>query len=64
MINVWENLECLIVVVGVLRNNMKYQCSKCNFHWTGTSYTFEEVREHEKTHFKKSKSKTVKANMT
>ncbi|WP_158641232.1 hypothetical protein [Candidatus Nitrosopumilus salaria] len=50
MINVWEKLVCLIVVVGVLRNKMKYQCSKCDFHWTGTSYTFDEVREHEKSH--------------
>jgi hypothetical protein len=29
---------------------MKYQCEKCNFHWIGTSYTFDEVREHEKIH--------------
>ena len=32
---------------------MKYRCSKCDFHWIGTSYKFdEEVREHEKTHKK------------
>ena len=31
---------------------MKYQCDKCSFHWIGTSYTFDEVREHEKTHKK------------
>jgi hypothetical protein len=24
---------------------MKYQCEKCAFHWEGTSYTFEKVRE-------------------
>ena len=47
MINVWEKQECLIAVVGVLKNKMKYPCSKCNFHWVGTSYTFDEVREHE-----------------
>jgi len=29
---------------------MKYQCKYCNFTWEGTSYTFEKVREHEKTH--------------
>jgi len=29
---------------------MKYQCKKCSFKWEGTSYTFDIVREHEKTH--------------
>ena len=33
---------------------MKYQCKKCDFHWVGTSYTYDEVHEHEKTHLKKS----------
>ena len=47
------------------KNKMKYQCSKCDFHWTGTSYTFEEVRQHEKTHLenKKSKTRRVKNNV-
>ncbi|AFS81371.1 hypothetical protein NKOR_07550 [Candidatus Nitrosopumilus koreensis AR1] len=31
---------------------MKYQCKTCNFHWEGTSQTFDEVRDHEKTHLK------------
>ena len=35
---------------------MKYQCEHCDFHWEGTSYTFESVRDHEKTHLKKSTS--------
>lgn len=35
---------------------MKYQCEKCSFHWEGTSYTFEKVREHEKTHIQNLKS--------
>ena len=34
---------------------MKYQCKECNFQWEGTSYTFGEVREHEKTHLEKNK---------
>jgi ribosomal protein L37AE/L43A len=34
---------------------MKYQCEECSFKWEGTSYTFEKVREHEKTHLKKNK---------
>ncbi len=29
---------------------MKYQCSKYNFSWEGTSHTFDKVRIHEKTH--------------
>jgi len=33
---------------------MKYKCQYCSFQWEGTSYTFDQVREHEKTHFKKS----------
>lgn len=31
---------------------MKYQCEQCSFHWEGTSYTFDKVREHEKIHLK------------
>ncbi len=62
MINAWAKLECMIVVVSVLRKKMKYQCSECDFHWIGTSYTFDEVREHEKTHLKKSKDGTIRAN--
>ena len=31
---------------------MKYNCRECNFKWEGTSYTFDEVREHEKIHLK------------
>lgn len=31
---------------------MKYDCVYCNFKWEGTSYTFDIVREHEKTHLK------------
>ncbi len=38
---------------------MKYRCSKCDFHWTGTSYTFDEVRQHEKTHLKNKKPKII-----
>lgn len=34
---------------------MKYQCKECSFKWEGTSYTFEQVRDHEKTHLGKSK---------
>jgi hypothetical protein len=34
---------------------MKYQCKECSFQWEGTSYTFEKVREHEKTHLRKNK---------
>jgi len=37
---------------------MKYQCTKCDFRWEGTSYTFDIVQEHEKNHLKKNKSKT------
>ena len=37
---------------------MKYQCTKCDFLWEGTSYTFNLVREHEKNHLEKNKSKT------
>ena len=33
---------------------MKYQCQQCSFQWEGTSYTFDQVREHEKSHFAKS----------
>lgn len=36
---------------------MKYQCAKCDFHWIGTSYTFDEVRKHEATHKKKNVQK-------
>ena len=36
---------------------MKYRCSECDFNWEGTSYTFDEVREHEKTHLKKNLEK-------
>jgi hypothetical protein len=32
---------------------MKYQCKECSFQWEGTSYTFDDVREHEKTHLVK-----------
>lgn len=32
---------------------MKYQCKTCNFHWEGTSHTFDDVRNHEKTHLLK-----------
>jgi len=32
---------------------MKYQCQQCNFQWEGTSHTFDQVREHEESHFKK-----------
>ena len=39
---------------------MKYQCEKCSFHWEGTSYTFEKVREHEKTHVLNLKSMRCK----
>lgn len=31
-------------------NKMKYSCKYCDFIWEGTSYTFDIVREHEKTH--------------
>ncbi|MFB5602712.1 MAG: hypothetical protein ACE5Q8_07520 [Nitrosopumilus sp.] len=41
---------------------MKYTCKKCDFKWEGTSYTFDKVREHEKTHSDNIKSKTVKKN--
>lgn len=34
----------------IKKNKMKYQCSKCNFSWEGTSHTFDKVRIHEKTH--------------
>jgi ribosomal protein L37AE/L43A len=37
-------------------SQMKYQCEKCSFHWEGTSYTFDKVREHEKTHVQKLES--------
>ena len=43
---------------------MKYQCNECDFHWEGTSYTFDEVREHEKTHLKKNVSKTFRIDIT
>jgi len=32
---------------------MKYQCKYCSFHWIGTSYNFDEVRDHEKVHLEK-----------
>lgn len=32
---------------------MRYSCRDCSFKWEGTSYTFEKVREHEKTHVEK-----------
>lgn len=35
------------------KNKMKYSCNQCDFNWEGTSYTFDEVREHEKTHLNK-----------
>ncbi|EPA06412.1 hypothetical protein BG20_I2132 [Candidatus Nitrosarchaeum limnium BG20] len=38
-----------------MKRKMRYSCKKCNFKWEGTSYTFEQVREHEKTHPVKSK---------
>jgi len=41
---------------------MKYQCNQCNFNWEGTSYTFDKVREHEKTHLENSKSKILRKN--
>jgi len=37
---------------------MKCQYTKCDFRWEGTPYTFGIVREHEKNHLKKNKSKT------
>ncbi len=36
---------------------MKYQCKSCSFKWEGTSYTFDEVLDHEKTHLK---NKTIR----
>ncbi len=39
---------------------MKYSCKECNFKWEGTSYTFDEVRDHEKTHVDNNKTKTPK----
>lgn len=41
---------------------MKYHCRDCSFNWEGTSYTFDEVREHEKTHLENSESKTLRKN--
>ena len=41
---------------------MKYQCKYCDFKWEGTSYTFDKVREHEKTHLK-DESKPFVGNM-
>lgn len=43
---------------------MKYQCKDCNYHWEGTSYTFNEVTEHEKTHLKKNVSKKIGTDTT
>ena len=31
------------------KNKMKYSCNQCGFKWDETSYTFDKVREHEKT---------------
>ena len=39
---------------------MKYQCEHCSFHWVGTSYNFDEVRDHEKTHLKKTNKSYLK----
>ncbi|WP_255430796.1 hypothetical protein [Candidatus Nitrosopumilus sp. SW] len=39
---------------------MKYKCSQCDFHWIGTSYTFDEVRKHEKIHLKKNAKQSKK----
>ena len=40
---------------------MKYNCKDCSFKWEGTSFTFDEVREHEKIHSDNIKLKTVRA---
>jgi lipopolysaccharide biosynthesis regulator YciM len=40
---------------NIVKRKMRYRCKECNFKWEGTSYTFEQVREHEKTHPVKSK---------
>jgi len=42
------------------RNEMKYQCKQCDFKWIRTSNTFDQVREHEKTHPENNKSKTLR----
>lgn len=39
---------------------MKYQCTKCSFQWEGTSYTFDNVREHEKTHLPKNENMSIR----
>ena len=36
---------------------MKYNCKQCDFKWDGTSYTFDKVREHEKTHLENNELK-------
>ena len=41
------------------RNEMKYQCKQCDFKWIGTSNTFDQVHEHEKTHLENNKIKTL-----
>jgi len=39
---------------------VKYNCKYCDFKWEGTSYTFDKVREHEKTHSENIESTTVR----
>jgi len=46
------------------KNKMKYQCNQCDFNWEGTSYTFDIVREHEKTHPEIYISKISRKNMS
>ncbi|AJM93083.1 hypothetical protein NPIRD3C_1873 [Nitrosopumilus piranensis] len=43
---------------------MKYQCPECDFHWIGTSYTFNEVHEHEKNHPTNNVSKTIRKHIS
>ena len=42
---------------------MNYSCNQCDFKWIGTSYTFDIVREHEKTHLKNNKLKISRNNV-
>lgn len=37
---------------------MRYGCKECNFYQEGTSHTFDNVREHEKTHLQNDQLKT------
>lgn len=39
---------------------MKYNCKDCSFNWEGTLYTFDKVREHEKTHLESNKFSRIK----